>query len=83
MGKKTLEEVGKIILVTLISIIMTSIYARRSIIDGKMGRDEYKEDQSQRWAAHDAVEAERAKRTEDMYNMVKENNTMLKKLNNE
>lgn len=72
MGKKTLEEIGKILLVSMISILISTMATRRIALDKKMDRAEYNEDQNQRWTAHDKIEKEKDKRLEDMYQMVKD-----------
>lgn len=71
MGKKTLEEIGKILLVSFISIMLTSIGVRRTLLDTKLDKEEYKEDQARRWDSHDKIQAKNDERNAETYRMVK------------
>jgi hypothetical protein len=71
MGKKTLEEIGKILLVSMISILISVTSVRRKLLDEKMGRDEYEKDQDKRWEAHDKIQSKNDARNEETFRMVK------------
>ncbi|MDH3877238.1 MAG: hypothetical protein OET18_05305 [Desulfobacterales bacterium] len=47
MSKKTLEEIFKIIIVSVISIFITYLQVRRELLDSKLDKIEYKEDQKE------------------------------------
>lgn len=71
MGKKTLEEIGKILLVSIISILISVMATRRVILDKKLDRSEYIEDQSQRWGLHKEIHDKDDKRMDEVRDMVK------------
>lgn len=76
MGKKTLEEIGKILLVSFISILITGIYARRRLLDGKLDKTAYDSDQELRWNSHNItheLERENDKRNTEMINWLYQN----------
>lgn len=54
MGKKTLEEIGKILLVSMISILISVTATRRVLIDKKLDKAEYYRDQSKHEKLHES-----------------------------
>lgn len=51
MGKKTFEEIGKVLLVSFVSILISVQVTRRALLDGKLDKlefKEYKEDHNNR-----------------------------------
>lgn len=52
MGKKTLEEIGKILLVSLISILISIQATRRVLLDKKLNRTEFIEYKSEHSERH-------------------------------
>ena len=53
MGKKTFEEIGKILLVSLISILISVTATRRTLIDKKLDKEEFKEYKNEHNDRHD------------------------------
>jgi hypothetical protein len=76
MGKKTLEEIGKILLISFISILLTSITVRRALLDGKLDKDEYYRDKSE----HNERHKRENENTNDKLDLIIE---LAKKNNNE
>ena len=53
MGKKTLEEVGKILLVSFISILISVQATRRVLLDSKLDKTEFNEYKRDHEKKHD------------------------------
>ena len=70
MGKKTLEEVGRILLISFITIIITLVTARRTLLDAKLSKTDYEIDQKLRWEGHDKEQRKNDFRNEKTYEMV-------------
>ena len=62
MGKKTLEEIGKILLVSIISILITTLTARRVLLDSKVDKTQYENDNKKRDANNSMYRIEHEKR---------------------
>jgi sensor domain CHASE-containing protein len=71
MGKKTLEDIAKLILMSFITFILTTVGVKRTMLDSKMDRMEYEKDQEQRWNAHDQVQKKNDERNQETHDMVK------------
>jgi hypothetical protein len=71
MGKKTFEEIGKILLVSIISILISISATRRILLDSKLDKEDYKADQKTRWSEHDKQHDLENERDKETYNMVK------------
>lgn len=56
---------------SFITFILTSVGVKRTLLDSKMGKEEYEKDQQQRWNAHDKVQEKNDQRNQDTYEMVK------------
>ena len=52
MGRKTFEEIGKLLLVSMISILITSSVTRRTLLDRKLDKSEYILDQAEHKEDH-------------------------------
>jgi hypothetical protein len=78
MGKKTLEEIIKLFLVSVISIIATTIITSRTLIDRKLDKNEYLQDQEEKWEEHQRQHNDMKEyigtRFEDLKDFIKENN---------
>lgn len=70
MGKKTLEDIAKLILMSFITFILTSVGIRRTMLDSKMDKIEYEADQEKRWNAHDEVQKKNDERAQKTFDMV-------------
>jgi len=55
MGKNTLQEIGKILLVSFISIIMSVMATRRLLIDKKLDKVEYYRDKEYHTKEHEQL----------------------------
>ena len=71
MGKKAIEDIIKAILISAISILFSVTLTRRAIIDKKLDKVEYKEDQTRRWNDHGVIHSKDDKRRDEMYDMIK------------
>jgi hypothetical protein len=52
MGRKALEEIGKVLLVSIISIILSVTLTARKFIDKKLDKEEYRRDKAVHAAKH-------------------------------
>ena len=52
MGKNALEKIGTAIIISIISIGLTTVVTRRTLIDGKLDKSEYYRDQDKHELKH-------------------------------
>lgn len=70
MGKKTFEEIGKILLVSFISIIISVQATRRVLLDGKLDKQEFVDYKAEHDKKHEQEQKEREyvrQRLDDIY----------------
>lgn len=60
---------------------LKELKADKTELESKINEVDYEADQSKRWKAHDLLEAEKEKRQNDMYEMIKEIRFDVKELN--
>ena len=72
MGKKTYEEIAKIILTTVIAFLLTTMATRRILIDSKLDKDEYYRDKQAHAKEHVDLENRITKHFDDRFDDFKD-----------
>ena len=70
MGKKAAEEIGKALLISIISFLLTTTYVRQKVLNDKLDKIEYRYDQDSRWNTHKSVHEIESKALEDLSKQV-------------
>lgn len=68
MGKKTIEDLAKLILMIIITAVINFYTAKRHLkdskLEGKLDRTEYEKDQKEKWSNHNKLHIEENKAAE-------------------